>query len=67
MRVLDDLTGDRSHQQPGESARTARAQDDHVGVAGRLDELFDRETVNSRDHDRLRVGSVEPARQGLWS
>jgi hypothetical protein len=25
-RVLDDLTGDRSHQQPGESARTARAQ-----------------------------------------
>jgi hypothetical protein len=46
MRVLGDLIGDRSHQQPGESARTARAQDDHVGVAGRFDELFDRETVN---------------------
>jgi hypothetical protein len=42
MRVLGDLTGDRSHQQPGKSARTARAQDDHAGVTGRLDELFDR-------------------------
>jgi hypothetical protein len=53
MRVLDDLTGDRSHQQTGESARTARAQDDHVGVAGRRDELF--------DHSRARCEWAEPS------
>ena len=60
VRVLGDLAGHRTHHQPGEPARAPRAQDDHVGVLARVDELLDREAVDRRDRDRVRAGPVQP-------
>ena len=60
VRVMGDLAGHRPHHQPGEPARAPRAQDQHVGVLARVDELLDREAVDRLDRDRVRAGSRQP-------
>ena len=39
-RVLGDQRADRPHHQPAEPARSARADDQHVRILGRVDQLF---------------------------
>jgi len=40
VRVLGDLASHPTHHQPGEAARATGAQDQHVGVLARVDELL---------------------------
>jgi hypothetical protein len=46
VRVMHDLAADRSRHEPGEPARPARSHDQKVSLAGSLDELLGRETVD---------------------